>query len=83
MILTIVWNGSYFRKLSHVVKNIQKRKVNLVILILLSIGGLNAQTHTHEDGTVHDFRKIAYLVCKTKSINQLNMSQLQILKQYK
>ncbi len=67
MILTIVWKGSYFSKVRHVLNSIKKRKASLVIATLLSVGALNAQTstesvvkekqtetHVHEDGTVHD-----------------------------
>ncbi len=54
MLLTLVWNGSYFKKLGHVVNQIKKRKEVLSIIFLLSFVSINAQTHTHEDGSVHD-----------------------------
>ncbi|MFV0238254.1 MAG: cytochrome c biogenesis protein CcsA, partial [Flavobacteriales bacterium] len=68
MILTLFWKGSYFSKLRKVLASVKKRKVRLIVVLFLSVGGLNAQsnnatkiekkqvteTHVHEDGTVHD-----------------------------
>ncbi len=54
MILTLFWRGSHFSKLREVLSSIEKRKASLCVAFLLSTGIAYSQTHTHEDGTVHD-----------------------------